>query len=325
MKRFVMILMILTILLTSCVGQAGQNGPSTENSPMGGDQGDQNDPSNNMPPPNETKAPASVEDMTEIESVLAVSKLTEFCTTNEVAYKVEFEVDGLKRYVEIALPKDYQKKAYPCVLYFPDVGYGADFLVSQFAKKDVIVVRLFGRGSKGNEGIKDFCGEDFADAEEVLSICKACPFLSDGGIFTAGAVDGATYALKLAAEHPNDVAGCAVVDAVCDYEAIMETQGENTKSMFLYALGCTEEQLPEELAKRSPKGFCQDIRVPVLMFCYSDTPLVPKEHSEELKALLDNAGCETELHYLSPLSSDFNGTALTKLFPWIKNILKELK
>jgi len=288
MKRFVMILMILAMLLTSCAGQAGQNGPSNENPPLSGEQGDQNDPSNGTPPSNETEAPGSVEDMTEIEGVLSVSKLTEFCTSNELAYKVEFEVDGLKRYVEIAMPKDYQEKDYPCVLYFPDVGYDVDFLVGQFAKKDVIVVRLFSRGSKGNEGMKDFCGKDFADAEALLAICKACPFLKDGGIFSAGSVTGSTFALKLAAEYPVDIVGCAVVDAICDCETLVEARGESIKSMYLAALGCTEEELPGEFAKRSPKNFYQTIKAPVLMFSYSESPFVAKEPSPPCHILLLN-------------------------------------
>ncbi|MBQ1232032.1 MAG: hypothetical protein IIX86_00725 [Clostridia bacterium] len=267
----------------------------------------------------------TVEDMTQIEGVTAVTKLDQYCTNTELAYRVDFEVDGLKRYFEIALPADYAQKDYPCVLYFPDIGYEVDYLVNNFAKKDVIVMRLFNRGSKGNEGEKDFCGKDFKDAEAMLYICTACPFLSDHCIITAGAVTGATFALKLAATYPEIIKGCAVVDVICDMQALVDFRGEQIKEMYLYYVGCTEEQLPDELAKRSPKYFYETIKAPVLLFCYTDTPVVPNEQSEELKTLLDGNGCDTELEYLSPVNSDFNGTAFMKLIPWIKNIADNRK
>ncbi|MBR6767897.1 MAG: hypothetical protein IKM34_00210 [Clostridia bacterium] len=279
----------------------------------------------------ETTAPAeeekirSIEDMTEIDGVLSVTQLDDFCTASESAYKVEFEIDGLKRYAEIALPNDYTEKTYPTVLYFPDIGYDVDYLINNFAKKDVIVIRLFSRGSKGNEGIKDFCGDDFADAEMLLAMCLRCRFLTDGGVFSAGAVAGTAFALKLAAAYPDVIAGCAVIDTICDYEAFTEEQGEQIKTLFLTLVGCSEEELPEELAKRSPKNFYQTIKAPVILFCYEETPMVSKSHSEMLKSLLDSNGNDTELHYLNPVSSDFNGTAFMKLIPWIKSISENQK
>ncbi len=266
-----------------------------------------------------------IEDMTEIDGVLSVTKLDEFCTSAESAYKVDFEIDGLKRYAEIALPNDYTEKTYPAVLYFPDVGHDVHYLIDNFAKKDVIVIRMFSRGSKENEGTKDFCGEDFADAEKLIDLCQSCGFLTNGDIFTAGSVTGSTFALKLAAEYPDVIAGCAVVDAICDYEAFTEERGEQTKKLFISVIGCSEEELPEELAKRSPKNFYKNIKAPVILFCYEESPIVSKTQSEMLIGLLDNNGNETELHYLNPVFSDFNGTAFMKLIPWIKNISKNLK
>ncbi len=267
----------------------------------------------------------SVDDMTEIDGVLSVTKITEYCTADESAYKINFEIDGLKRYAEIALPNDYDKKVYPSVLYFPDIGYEVKYLIDNFAKKDVIAIRLFSRGSKGNEGTRDFCGEDFSDAKKLLAICNSCGFLSNGGIFTAGAATGSTPALKLAAEYPESISGCAVVDAIWDYEAFAEERGEDVKSMFLTYIGCGEDELSAELEKRSPKSFYKGITAPVMMFCYEESPFVSKNQSDMLKELLDGNGCDTEIQYLAPASSDFNGTAFMKLIPWIKNISKNLK
>lgn len=315
MKRLFVALLLSTMVLTAC----GNSQPVSNNNTTTIAE------SIETTMPTEEEKISSIEDMTEIDGILSVTKLVEFCTPDESAYKVDFEINGLKRYAEIALPNDYAEKAYPAVLYFPDIGYGVNYLVDNFAKKDVIVIRLFSRGSKDNEGTKNFCGEDFADAEMLLELCQSCRFLTDGGIFTAGAVTGTTFALKLAAEHPDMIDGCALVDAICDYEAFTEEQGEQIKNLFITVIGCSEEKLPEELAMRSPKNYCETIKAPVIMFCYEESPMVSKSQSEMLKELLDSNGNETELHYLNPVSSDFNGTAFMKLIPWIKNISKDLK
>ncbi len=310
MKKRLAILILAAMVLTSCGG----------NETVGGQETSAIETTVSMVEPQIQ----SVEEMTEIDGVLSVTKLTEF-TSSESAYKVEFESDGLKRYAEIALPNDYAEKSYPSVLYFPDVGHGVDFLVDNFAKRDVIVVRLFSRGANGNEGVKDFCGADFADAEKLLSICSQYDFLSKGGIFTAGAGAGSTFALKLASEYPDQIVGCAVVDAICDYETFIEARGEDMKAMMLASIGCSEEELSTELAKRSPKSFYETIQASVLMFCYEESPLIPKEQSEMLKELLDENGCDTELQYLNPVYSDFNGTAFLKLIPWITRLSKNIK
>ena len=315
MKRLFVALLLSTMVLTAC----GNSQPVSNNNTTTIAE------SIETTMPTEEEKISSIEDMTEIDGILSVTKLDEFCTPDESAYKVDFEINGLKRYAEIALPNDYAEKAYPALLYFPDIGYGVNYLVDNFAKKDVIVIRLFSRGSKDNEGTKDFCGEDYADAEMLLDLCQSCRFLTDGGIFTAGAVTGTTFALKLAAEHPDVIAGCAVVDAICDYEAHTEEQGEQIKNLFITVIGCSEEKLPEELAMRSPKNYCETIKAPMILFCYEESPIVSKSQSEMLKELLDSNGNETELHYLNPVSSDFNGTAFMKLIPWIKNISKDLK
>ena len=308
MKRLTTILLLLALALAAC---SGQNDPADTETVTETETEVQTEAESAL---------KSVEDMTQIEGVTAVTKLEQYCTKTELAYRVDFEVDDLGRYFEIALPADYAQKDYPCVLYFPDIGYEVDYLVENFAKKDVIVMRLFNRGSKDNEGEKDFCGKDFKDAETMLSICTACPFLSDHCIITAGATTGATFALKLAATYPDTVMGCAVVDVICDMQAFVDFRGESIKEMYLYFFGCTEEQLPDELDMRSPKYFYETIKVPVLLFCYTDNPLVPNEQSEELKGLLDGNGCDTEIEYLSPLYSDFNGAAFIKLIPWIKHV-----
>lgn len=97
------------------------------------------------------------------------------------------------------------------------------------------------------------------------------------------------------------------------------------RNMLLYMFDCSEQELSAECSKRSPKHFYKTIKAPVLMFCYTENPLLPASQAEELKSLLDANGCNAELEHLSPLSSDFNGTAFMKLIPWIKDIAGNTK
>ena len=313
MKRFLILSLLSAMLLVAC---------NAQQPPVDAIQTTDTEAATTTEPESTLR---TVEDMTQIEIVSAVTKLTEYCTVSELAYRVDFEVDGLKRYIEIALPSDYAQKDYPCVLYFPEVGTEADFIVDNFAKKNVIVMRLFQRGSKGNEGVNDFCGKDFADAQALYTICQACPFLSSYGIFTAGASTGAVFALRLAAEYPNEINGCVVIDTISDFEALAEFRGEDMRNMLLYMFDCSEQEFSAECAKRSPKSFYKTIKAPVLMFCYTENPLLPASQSEELKALLDAEDRDVELVHLSPYTSDFNGTAFMKLIPWIKEISESLQ
>lgn len=313
MRRLTTLLLLLALTLAAC---SGHNDPADTET------------STETETEVQTEAESalkSVEDMTEIEGVTAVTKLDQYCTNTELAYRVDFEVDGLKRYFEIALPADYAQNEYPCVLYFPEVGTEANFIVENFATKDIIVIRMYQRGSRGNEGVNDFCGKDFNDTQALFAFCKACPFLSRGGVFSAGASTGSVFALKLAAEYPDEIDGCIIIDAICDFESFAEYRGEDMQKMLLYMFDCSEEEYSAECAKRSPKYFYESIKAPVLMFCYTENPLFPNEQSEELKALLDGNGCDTELEYLSPVNSDFNGTAFMKLIPWIKDIAGNTK
>ena len=310
MKRLFILLLLIMVLLSSCgVGIPTESTQGTEDSKT---------------QVNETLV-QSVDDMIKIDGVLSVSKMDEYCTSGESVYTVEFEVDGLRLHFELALPNDYTDNDYPTVLYFPDVGSDAEFLVDNFAKKKINVLRLFQRGIHDNEGIKDFCGKDFEDAEKLLEICEMCSFLSNGGIFAAGAATGSVYALKLTATHPDLISGCAVVDPICDFDSFIEFRGEDMKQMMLALIGCDEGQFPFELEERSAKYFSNSISCPVLIFCYEDSPAIPNTQAEMLKELLDINGTDTELCYLSPLGSDFNGTAFLKLIPWIMAISDKQK
>ena len=323
MKKAISIFLILSMLLASFLLSScdGTTEPTAETSGMQIIPTVQ--PTEETPILPEPVLMQTVEEMAELENVISVEKLDDFCSVSELAYKVEFESDGLKRYFELVLPADYAEKDYPTILYFPDVEHEVSFLVDNFAKKDVIVVRLFYRGTNGNEGMKDYCGKDYIDVENLLSLCLSCDFLSNGGIVTAGAAMASVYALRLTADYPDAIIGCAAVDVVFDYESFADFRGDGVRALFLALFECGEDDFSKECAARSPKYFVNSITDPILMFSYEASPIMPKEQSEMLKAMLDENGCETELIYLDPVRSDFNGTAFLKLIPWIKALSEE--
>ncbi len=264
----------------------------------------------------------TAEEMSELEEINSVAKNEQFCTSSAVVYNIEFVSDGVKMNAQLALPINYEKNDYPTVIYLPDISYDESFLVQNFANKKLNVIRMFSRGAKGNEGMKDVCGKDFVDTELLLEICKSTDFLSRGGIFVAGSSEGSIHALKLAAEHSEDLLGCAVINVISDIESVCEIK-ENSKKFFEYFLGGSFEEVPEEYKSRSAVYYADKIKVPVLIFAYKDSEQTPRQQAEVLKESIDNAGGQSEIYDIDVVYSDFNGTAFLKLVPWVKSLSRE--
>jgi len=260
----------------------------------------------------------TAEEMIEIEEITAVTKNEQYSRSDAYVYNIEFVSDGLKLNAQLALPANYEANNYPTVIYLPDIGYDEGFLIENFAYKKVNVIRLFSRGAKGNEGMKDVCGEDFSDTELILKFCRESDFLSRGGIAVAGSSEGSIHALKLAAKHSSELIGCVVSQTLCDIEKACEER-EQSKQFFEYFLGGSFDEVPEEYKKRSAIYYADEIKVPVLIICYKDTEERPtKYQAEALKSALDAAGGNGEIYNIDVSYSDFNGTAFMKFIPWIK-------
>jgi len=260
----------------------------------------------------------SPEDMLTLDEINSVKQNNEYTTTDALVYDITFVSGGLSMNAALVLPADYAEKNCPTMLYFPDVGHTPDVLATNYAAKDVIVFRLWGRGRDGNEGVRDMGGEDAADAETLLEISRSCDFLSRGGIFAAGSSEGSIRALRLAQLHSDALAGCAVVDCISDLAAFGEARGEAIQQLSSYLVGGTPEELPDEYKKRSAVFFADQITTSVLILAYENSPLAPMEQATALKEALDSVGTECRLEKLPKLSSDFSRDALQILLPWIR-------
>jgi len=260
----------------------------------------------------------SPEDMLALDEITSVEQNNEYTTADALVYDIAFVSNGLSMNAVLVLPADYTEKDCPTMLYFPDVGYTPDALAANYAAKDVIVFRLWGRERDGNEGARDMGGEDAADAETLLEISRNCDFLSRGGIFAAGSAEGSIRALRLAQLHSDALAGCAVVDCISDLAAFGEARGEAIQQLSSYLVGGTPEELPDEYKKRSAVFFADQITTSVLILAYENSPLAPMEQATALKEALDSVGTECRLEKLPKLSSDFSRDALQILLPWIR-------
>lgn len=257
------------------------------------------------------------EEMIELDNIISIVKNEKYSTRDALVYNVQFVSDGLKLNAQIALPANYSKRSYPTVIYLPEVTYDESFLVDNFAKRGMNVIRFSSRGVHGNEGQKDLCGKDYIDAETALSICKAVDFLSRGGIAVIGAAEGSARALKLAAEHPEEIVGCAVINVLSDLESLCELRGDGISEYFEKVIGGTADELPDEYRKRSAVYFAEKIKVPVLIFAYQDTPEIPRQQAEILQEAINKSGGECEIYDIDVVYSDFNGKAFFKLIPWV--------
>ena len=132
------------------------------------DQVEESSESYDLSEPDENKI-LTVEEMTELDAIISIEKNEKYSNRDAVVYDLKYVSDGLKLNAQIALPANYAERSYPTVIYFPEVTYDHGFLVSNFAKRGLNVIRVSSRGVHGNEGTKDLCGKDFADAEAMLA------------------------------------------------------------------------------------------------------------------------------------------------------------
>ena len=331
MKKLSLFMAIILFLaaFSACVVEETQESVETEgifsSEAMLEESSDQVEESSESYKPNEPDENKilTVEEMTELDAIISIEKNEKYSNRDAVVYDLKYVSDGLKLNAQIALPANYAERSYPTVIYFPEVTYDHSFLVSNFAKRGLNVIRVSSRGVHGNEGTKDLCGKDFADAETVLSICKATDFLSRGRIAVIGAGEGSARALKLAAEYPDDVIGCSVINVLSDLESICELRGEGLTEYFERVIGGTIEELPDEYKKRSAVHFADKIETPVLIFAYKDTPELPRQQAEILKDAIDKSGGECTIYDIDEVYSDFNGKAFFKLIPWVIGLAEE--
>ena len=278
-----------------------------------------NNPNNDVTTAPEKKI-LSVEEMTELKSVKSVIKNEEYSGNGCLIYDLVFDFDGVIIDAQMAIPEDYSTKNYITMLYFPDVRLDYRYL-SFYATSGYTIIRFGYRSDEDETQKRDYCGEDYNDVKSFFEACKGCDFLCRGGFGVMGSVEGSVRALMLARDYPNDILGCAVIDVISDIESFIEFRGEGIRQLYEYRIGYSISEKPDEYTRRSPVYFASKIHVPVLIFAYNNSPLIPMEQATVLKDAISDGGGSCELKVLYELSSDFmTESSVLVMLPWITEL-----
>lgn len=320
MKKLFALICVLFVFvsctLASC--ESGETNTSTQPEELSISDNSSELSESSVPLP-ETNSITSMERMTDVDGVVSVTEQTlSNSVKGAVAYKVLYESVNGRLAADVVLPKDYETKNYPVLIYFPEVTPYINEIAASYALNGVIVIRPYARGHGGSEGAHDLGGnKDLTDAAKLLKIFDSATFVQNSKIFLAGASEGSVVALRLFAEDTeNRITGCAVVDVITDLNEFGKLRGAPVQNLFKAFIGKTYEEAPEEYELRSAVNFSEKLDGAVLIMHYLKSPIFPVEQAEALYELLkDNPDCS--FYKIDVSSSDFNGESLQRLLSWI--------
>ena len=324
MKKLIAILMVLSSLLLFSCNSDEQEPTDLPTEPQESERAtvEPTEAPTEEPTEQDENAIKTMEELVGHEDVVSVEKLN-FSTNIDyaVAYKMIFKSGELKIAADIVLPKDYEDRGekYPVMFYFPNVKTIIENLAFHYAPHGICVVRMYERGFGDSEGVRDFGGEDLADAQKLIEICGATEFMKDSKMFVAGASSGSIIAMRLIAEDSaRRLSGCAVVDVTSDLKSYADFRGERIINLYAAAIGGTYDEIPEEYEKRSALSFYEKLDRPMLMIHYEQSEFCQAEQTDRLYDLVkqNNAACFYKKFDL--LASDFSGDGLTLLVAFIK-------
>lgn len=305
MKKFLCLVFILAALVfASCTPPAPTPTPT---------------PTPDVPP---TVEPIrTMEGLLEAEEVLSVveQELSEQIV-GVAAYKVLYTTENGKLAADVLLPEDYtdENKAYPVLIYFPEVRTYLSSLAMQYAANGMIVIRPYARGNDESEGKADLGGaKDLADAQKLLEIFDRTEFIKNRKIFVAGSAEGSVTALRLFAEDTERrISGCAVADVIPDLYACGVARGEGVQNYFASIIGKTYDEAPEEYILRSATHFAEKLNRPLLLIHYLKNPTTPLEITEAFyESLSENE--QLEYYKIDVLTADFQGEGYQRLLSFI--------
>lgn len=262
-----------------------------------------------------------IECLLEIDGVISVEPIEfEMDIDFAEAYRVMFESEGHKIAADFVLPKDYSgtKKDSPVIFYYPSAKLILETVAVNYAKNGISVVRLWARGFGSSEGVRDFGGEDIADAKKLIEICSNADFMKNSSFFLAGAAEGSITAMRIAAEDESGrIKGCAVSEVISDLALYAEARGEQVKNLIASAVGGSAEELPEEYKKRSAVNFFDRLTCPMLILHYSQSPFCVEDQSNMLNSLISTHNSKCYYAKLDILTSDFAGQPMQYLIAFV--------
>lgn len=246
-----------------------------------------------------------------------------------ITYQVLYSVDDCTVSAFISLPKDYETKDYPLVIY--NRGGNGNFsaltaesgAVYAHSLNCVVIASNYRETTPGN-GTDEFGGKDVNDVVFWMDIVPKLEFIEKDSVYMIGESRGGMQTcLALIKDDNNVIKAAACVSGVYDVADIYNSRTD-MQEMLVRRIGGTPEQCPEEYQKRSAINFAEQIKTPLIIVHSTGDVKVPYAQAQEFVEALETNGKTVEFitredDYHCITSSD----EIVNIFEKLKNIKKQ--
>ena len=245
-----------------------------------------------------------------------------------ITYQVLYTVDDCTVSAFISLPKDYETKDYPLVIYnrggngnFSALNAESVAIYTQ-ALNCVMIASNYRETTPGT-GVDEFGGKDVNDVVFWMDIIPKLEFIEKDSVYMIGESRGGMQTcLALLNDDNNVIKAAACISGIYDVADIYNSRTD-MQEMLVRRIGGTPEQCPEEYQKRSAINFVEQIKTPLIIVHSTGDEKVPYAQAQEFVEALETNGKTVEFitredNYHSITSSD----EIVSIFEQLKNIAK---
>ncbi|MBO5281077.1 MAG: prolyl oligopeptidase family serine peptidase [Clostridia bacterium] len=245
-----------------------------------------------------------------------------------ITYQVLYNVDDCTVSAFISLPKDYESKDYPLVIYnrggngnFSSLNAESVAIYTQ-ALNCVIIASNYRETTPGT-GVDEFGGKDVNDVVFWMNLIPELDFIEKESVYMIGESRGGMQTcLALLNDNSNVIKAAACISGVYDVTDIYDSRAD-MQEMLVRRIGGTPEQCPEEYQKRSAINFVDQIKTPLIIVHSTGDAKVPYAQAQEFVAALEASGKAVEFitredNYHCITSSD----EIVNIFEQLKNIVE---
>ena len=243
---------------------------------------------------------------------------------NVVTYSVLYTVDGCIVSAYISLPKDYEEKDYPLVIYnrggngnFSAMSADATAIYAS-AMNCAVIASNYREASPGT-GVDEFGGADVHDVVFWINLVPELGFVNREEVYMIGESRGGMQTcLALLNDDKHVIKAAACISGVYDVAAIFNSRTD-MRDMLIRRIGGTPDGVPEEYEKRSAVNFVNRIDTPLLIVHSTGDTQVPYEQATRFVAALEE--CEKSVVFKTREDQYHSITSSSEL----RNIFEQLK
>jgi len=243
-------------------------------------------------------------------------------------YQVLYSVDDCTVSAFISLPKDYETKNYPLVIY--NRGGNGNFSalnaesVAIYAQAlNCIVIASNYREATPGTGTDEFGGKDVNDVVFWVNIAPKLDFIEKESVYMIGESRGGMQTcLALLNDTNNVIKAAACISGIYDVADIYNSRTD-MQEMLVRRIGGTPEQCPEEYQKRSAITFVEKIKTPLIIVHSTGDAQAPYAQAQEFVEALETNGKTVEFIIREDSYHSITSSAeIANIFEQLKNITK---